>query len=73
MRRYVQNHTRRSIYESARIPAYDGVGMIWFDDLQALRDAALTPEFERLRADVANFIAPDRSPSLLTREYLFLP
>lgn len=72
MRRYVQNHTRRSIYASGRTPAYDGVGMIWFDDLQALRDATPTPEFTRLRDDVGNFIASDRSPTFLTQEYIFL-
>jgi uncharacterized protein (TIGR02118 family) len=27
--RYVQCHTRRSGYESGRVPAYDGVEMIW--------------------------------------------
>ncbi len=73
MRRYVQNHTRRSVYNSGRIPGYDGVGMIWFDDMQALRDATPTPEFEKLRNDVENFIASDRSPSVLTREYVILP
>ena len=73
MRRYVQNHTRRAIYDSGRTPPYDGVAMAWFDDMQALRAAAPTPEFERLRADVENFIARDRSPSVLTREYVILP
>jgi uncharacterized protein (TIGR02118 family) len=73
MRRYVQNHTRRSIYDSGRTPLYDGVAMIWFDDTQALRAAAATPEFERLRADVGNFIAQDKSSFLLTREHVILP
>ena len=73
MRRYVQNHTRRAIYDSGRIPPYDGVAMTWFDDMRALRDAASTPEFARLRADVDNFIARDRSPVVLTREHVILP
>ena len=72
MRRYVQSHTRRSIYDSGRTPAYDGVAMTWFDDMQALRAAAQTPEFERLRADVENFIARDRSPFVLTQEHIIL-
>lgn len=72
MRRYVQNHTRRAIYDSGRTPPYDGVAMAWFDDMQALRAAAPTPEFERLRADVENFIARDRSPFVLTREHVIL-
>ena len=72
MRRYVQNHTRRAIYDSGRTPPFDGAAMAWFDSMDALRAAAPTPEFARLRADVDNFIARDRSPSLLTTEYVFL-
>jgi uncharacterized protein (TIGR02118 family) len=73
MRRYVQNHTRRAIYDSGRTPLYDGVAMAWFDSMEALRAAAPTPEFARLRADVENFIARDRSPSLLMTELIILP
>ena len=72
MRRYVQNHTRLSIYASGRTPAYDGVAMAWFDSMDALRAAAPTPEFERLRADVENFIARDKSPFVLTQEHVIL-
>lgn len=73
MRRYVQNHTRRSIYDSGRTPPYDGAAMTWYDSTQALREAAATPEFERLRADVANFIDRDKSPFVLTQEHVILP
>jgi len=73
MRRYVQNPTRRSIYDSGRTPAFDGVAMVWFDSMQALREAAPTPEFERLRVDAANFIDQDRSPFVLTQEHVVLP
>lgn len=72
MRRYVQNHTRRAIYESGRTPAYDGAAMAWFDDLEALRAAARTPELERLRDDVENFVARDSSISVLTQEHVIL-
>jgi len=71
-RRYVQSHTRRSIYAAGRTPAFDGAAMMWFDDMNALRAAAATPEFERLRADVATFVARDKSPSLLTTEQVVL-
>jgi uncharacterized protein (TIGR02118 family) len=30
--RYVQCHTRRSVYESGRTPTYDGVEMIWSEN-----------------------------------------
>ncbi len=71
-RRYVQSHTRRSIYAAGRTPAFDGAAMMWFDDMNALRAAAATPEFERLRAAVATFVARDKSPSLLTTEQVVL-
>ena len=72
MRRYVQNHTRRAIYDSGRTPPFDGAAMAWFDSMDALRAAAPTPEFARLREEVENFIARDRSPSLRTTEQVFL-
>lgn len=72
VRRYVQSHTRRSIYAAGRIPAFDGAAMMWFDGMDALRAAAAMPEFEQLRADVATFVARDRSPGLLTSEQVVL-
>lgn len=68
IRRYVQNPTRRSIYDSGRTPAFDGVALTWFDSLDALRAAAPTPEFARLREDVEQFVAPERSPTVITQE-----
>ena len=72
MRRYVQNHTRRAIYDSGRTPPYDGVAMVWFDSMRALREANATPEFGRLRSDVENFIARHKSPFVLTTEHVIL-
>ena len=72
MRRYVQNPTRRSIYDSGRTPAFDGAAMTWFDSLDALRAAAPTPGFARLREDVEQFVAQDKSPSLLTQEHVIV-
>ncbi len=73
MRRYVQNPTRRAIYDSGRTPAFDGAAMTWFDSLDALRASAPTPEFARLREDVEQFVAQDRSPTLLTQELVIVP
>ena len=70
VRRYVQSHTRRSIYDSGRTPAFDGVAMTWFDSMDALRAAAPTPEFARLRADVEKFVARDQSPFVLAQEHV---
>jgi uncharacterized protein (TIGR02118 family) len=44
VRRYVQCHCRRSIYDSGRTPAFDGAAMSWYDDLEAL-NATGEPEF----------------------------
>jgi uncharacterized protein (TIGR02118 family) len=72
VRRYVQSHTRRSIYESGKTPAYDGVAITWFDDTQAMRQSAATPEYARTRADEVNFIAPGRLPFIITREQVIV-
>jgi uncharacterized protein (TIGR02118 family) len=73
VRRYVQSHTRRSIYESAKTPLYDGVAITWFDDTQAMRESATTPEYARTRADEVNFIAPGRLPFIITKEHIIVP
>jgi len=71
-RRYVQCPTRRSIYASGRTPAYDGAALAWFESAEALRKAAASPAFARLREDVERFMAGDRSPSILTHEHVVL-
>ena len=68
VRRYVQSHTRRAAYEAGRAPRYDGVAITWFDDTQAMRVSAATPEYARVRADEANFITPD-PPFIITKEH----
>ncbi|MCC7217702.1 MAG: EthD family reductase [Burkholderiales bacterium] len=72
VRRYVQNPTRQAIYDSGRTPAFDGAAMTWFDSMDALRAAVPTPEFARLREDVEQFVAQDRSPSVLTQEHVIV-
>jgi uncharacterized protein (TIGR02118 family) len=72
VRRYVQSHTRRSIYEQGRKPAWDGVAITWFDDTQAMRASATTPEYARVRADEANFIDTSRIPFIITTEHVIV-
>jgi len=55
LRRYVQNHTLLSGYRRGE-PDYDGVAEAWFDDTQAMRDLADSPEYAAVREDEANFI-----------------
>ena len=72
VRRYVQSHTRRGIYESGRTPAYDGVALTWFDDTQAMRVSATLPEYARLQADEPNFLAPGPVPVIITKEHVIV-
>jgi len=70
VRRYVQSHTRLSIYKSGKTPAYDGVAITWFDSTNAMRTSATTPEYVRTRADEENFIAPGTLPFIITKEHV---
>jgi uncharacterized protein (TIGR02118 family) len=67
IRRYVQSHVRVSAYGGGRTPAYDGLAITWFDDTNAMRASATTPEYKRTRADEPNFLAADL-PFIITRE-----
>jgi uncharacterized protein (TIGR02118 family) len=57
VRRYVQCHVRPSSYADGRIPPYDGVAELWFDDFQAVRDSADTDEYRAVRLDEPKFLA----------------
>jgi uncharacterized protein (TIGR02118 family) len=72
VRRYVQSHTRRRAYEGGRVPAWAGVAITWFDDTRAMRASAATPEYARVRADEANFLAPGPAPFIITREHVIV-
>ncbi len=68
-RRYVQCHARRGIYAGGRRPAFDGIPMTWFDDLDALRASASSPEYEATRADEPSFRVSDRLPFIIAAEH----
>ena len=72
LRRYAQNHTRLSAYESGRNPAYDGVAMSWFDSMEALRTASRSGELAPLAADVSRFIDESRVRHVLAAEQVIL-
>jgi uncharacterized protein (TIGR02118 family) len=77
VRRYVQSHVRRGIYDSGRTPIYDGVAMTWFDGTKEMRQAAATQEYAAVRADESNFMnlskALENLPFIITKEHLILP
>ena len=72
MRRFVQSHTRLAAYERGREPAWDGVGLTWFDDTDALRAATATPEWDRAKAEYGNFLAPGPVTFIATTEHVIV-
>ena len=75
LRRYVQNHALPSGYRSgsgSREPDFDGVAEAWFDDTQAMRDLAPSPEYAAVRGDEANFIDPASMGVVLTDEVVIV-
>jgi uncharacterized protein (TIGR02118 family) len=72
VKRYVQSHTRLSIYQKGKTPLYDGVALTWFDSTQAMRTSATTPEYDRTREDEPNFIAPGKLPVIITKEHVIV-
>jgi uncharacterized protein (TIGR02118 family) len=72
LRRYVQSHTRLAAYERGREPAWDGAAIVWFDDSAALRAATATPEWDRVKADDASFLAPGPVAFIVTTEHVIV-
>lgn len=55
VRRYYQGYTRDSRYDISE-PPFDAAFHLWFDDLEALREARRTPEQAKVLADYENFV-----------------
>ena len=71
VRRYVQSHTRPSIYRK-REPVYDGIAEIWNDSLDALRAMMRDPHYQAVKADEAQFIDEASMAGLVTREHVIV-
>lgn len=67
LRRYVQSQTLESAYAKFT-PACDGVAELWFDDSNALRALAGTPQYAAVLADEAHFIDPASRVEILTED-----
>ena len=67
IRRYVQSHA----IDDSRTRSYDGIASTWFDDTDAMRASAASPEYARVRADEAHFITAD-PPFIITREHVIV-
>jgi uncharacterized protein (TIGR02118 family) len=67
LRRYVQNHVLPASYASGE-PAFDGVAEAWFDDVDAMRKLAPTPEYRAVRGDEPLFLDVPAMKVVLTDE-----
>jgi uncharacterized protein (TIGR02118 family) len=56
LRRYVQSHVLPELYQRERLPRYDGVAELWYDDLAAWEAARVSPEHRATIEDERNFI-----------------
>jgi uncharacterized protein (TIGR02118 family) len=72
LRRYVQNHVAPESYEAGE-PAFDGVAEAWFDDVDAMRRLAPTPEYRAVREDEPHFLDVPAMRVVLTEELVALP
>jgi len=68
VRRYVQCHTLPELYDRESPPSYDGAAELWYEDLDAIRAAAQSPEFAAAREDERNFIDHSRVVAFITEE-----
>jgi uncharacterized protein (TIGR02118 family) len=70
LRRCVLSATRRSAYTTGRLPAYDGVTLMWFETSDDLRVAAGSTAYAAAVADRAAFLASGSPPFIMTREHV---
>jgi len=52
----VQCHVVASAYADGRMPRYDGVAEVWFDDFEAVRASGSSEIYQQVRADESNFL-----------------
>ena len=67
LRRLVQSHAI-SDPDGVRLPTFDGMAELWFDDIAGLRAARQSPQWRASSEDEANFIDGARTALFLTEE-----
>ncbi|MGH7813631.1 MAG: EthD domain-containing protein [Candidatus Binataceae bacterium] len=68
VRKYVQSHAiDRAL--GGRMPSYDGVAELWFDDWGALERAMASPEVRAAIEDERNFIDHSRTALFVAEEH----
>ena len=68
LRRLVQSH-RVTVPGDKHAPSFDGMAELWFDDLEALLAARLSPEWKASSADEANFIDHTKVAYFVSEEH----
>lgn len=67
LRRLVQSHALPGQAD------FDGMAELWFDSLEALAQARMSPQWAASSADEANFIDPSRTAYFVSVEHEILP
>lgn len=67
LRRYIQCHTRDSWYIVGE-PRFDSAAMLWFDNVEALQKAKVSPEGKQSESDLANFVVQKYIFSMVVKE-----
>lgn len=68
LRKLVQSHTLTAS-RSIRAPDFDGMAELWFDDLDSLRAAMDSPEWQTSARDESNFIDGGKTAVFITEEH----
>ena len=69
--RYVQSHTRSTAYGRDAPPALDGFALTWFENTDAMRESARSPEYQHTRDDEENFLTMPLD-FIITREHVIV-
>ena len=73
IRRYVQSHPLPGAYRGGRQPPIDGCAITWFDSIDAMRQSAQSPAYEKTRLDEPNFIdTGSEIPFIITKEHVII-
>jgi uncharacterized protein (TIGR02118 family) len=67
LRRLVQSRAL-DVPGDARVPDFDGVAELWFDDVTALLSARQSPEWAASTADEAHFVDPLHTAYIVSTE-----
>jgi uncharacterized protein (TIGR02118 family) len=71
LRKLVQSH-RLTIPGDRRLPSYDGMAELWFDDAEALLAARRSPQWHASHEDETNFIDPNKVAYFVSAEHIIL-